>query len=70
MYNALVLEHLRMQQAELNHRLELAARFPRTPHQDLPTPRRSWWPRPRRSALRLAMVPLVGTRRTAACTDC
>ena len=71
---------LLLEQLRVDRELELArsATWSRRPQpQAVPerapkSSRRSWWPRPRRSALRLAMagLPALRTSRKTACADC
>jgi hypothetical protein len=69
--HSLLLEQLRV---DRDRELARSATWSRRPQ---PEPaakprRRSWWPRPRHSALRLAMagLPAFRTSRKTACADC
>jgi len=68
MYQALAMDQLHVDNELARVRLTTQSARPRP---DKPARRRAWWPRPRRSALRLAFAGLGvfrASRRT--CVDC
>ena len=70
MYHYLAMDQIRIQQKELRRRTA-AASWSRQPVESRPQhPRRSWWPRPARSLLRLAFTDTAMRPIPPACVDC
>ena len=67
MYHPLAMDLVRIQQDELRRRAD-AYRWQRDTIES--RPRRHWWPRPRRSLLRLAFTDTAMRRMPTACVDC